>query len=189
MTARSRRTGSLRPSLAALVGMVALTAVCETLEFNQLFVSAGAAVDPPNTGMADSVALENAFDRFAAGAAPANILILSLANLRGISDETVNAGGRVAVDRATGVVSSNVQLLPPAETFDLWLVDNQPGSGHTALAEPGDALLKVGTYAFLSGRHRLTVPLGGSAFASFYPDRAFVVRSGESPIEAFVLTG
>jgi cytochrome c peroxidase len=33
------------------------------------------------------------------------------------------------------------------------------------------------------------VSLGSAAFTSFYPDRAFVVRSGQSPVDGFVLTG
>src|SRR5262245_54120771 len=90
--------------------------------------------DPPNTGMADPVALVNAFDRFAAGGTPANVVILSLSNLRGVSSEAVNAGGRVQVNLTTGAVGSNVQLLPLQETFDLWLIDNQPSPGHTTLA-------------------------------------------------------
>ena len=132
--------------------------------------------------MADPVALVSAFDRFAAAGAPANVVILSLSNLRGVSSEAVNAGGRVAVDLATGTVGSSVELLPLDGTFDLWLIDNQPGPGHTTLAEQGDALMKVGTYAVVSGRHRLSVSLGPTAFTSFFPDRAFVVRSGESPV-------
>jgi len=50
-------------------------------------------------------------------------------------------------------------------------------------------LMKVGTYAFVSGRHRLNVPLGTAAFTGFYPARAFVVRSGQRPVDGFVLTG
>ena len=145
--------------------------------------------DLPNTGMADPVALVNAFDRFATGGAPANIVILSLSNLRGVSSEALNAGGRVAVDLTTGAVGSNVRLLPPGDTFDLWLIDNQPGAGHSTLADQGDGLLKVGMYTESSGRHTLSVSLGPTAFTSFYPDRAFVVRSGQSPLDGFVLTG
>ena len=66
------------------------------------FVAVSAHGDPPNTGMADPVALVNAFDRFAAGGAPANIVILSLSNLRGVSSEAVNAGGRVEVEPRDG---------------------------------------------------------------------------------------
>jgi mono/diheme cytochrome c family protein len=153
------------------------------------FVAVRAAGDPPNTGMADPVALANAFDRSLTGPVPASGVLLPLANLRGVSNEAVNAGGRVTVDLTTGAVISNLQLLPPADTFELWLVDNQPHAGHTTLAEHGDSLLKVGTYAFVAGRHRLNAALGAAAFATFYPDRAFVVRPGQSPMNGFLLTG
>jgi cytochrome c peroxidase len=152
-------------------------------------VAVSADEDPPNTGMADPVALVTAFDRFAAAGDDGTLLVLSLSNLRGISSEPVNAGGSVRVDLTTGTVVSNVQLLPLDATFDLWLVDNQPAPGHTTLAEPADTLLRVGTYAVASGRHRLSVVLGPTAFTGFFPDRAFVVRAGESPLNAFVLTG
>ena len=168
-------------SLARAVGVSILASVG--------FVAVRAASDPPNTGMADPVALVNAFDRSLAAPVPANIVLLPLSNLRGVSSEELNAGGRVVVDRTSGTVSSNLQLLPPAEAFDLWLVDNQPHTGHTTLAEEGDSLMKVGTYAFVAGRHRLTAALGAGAFTAFYPDRAFVVRSGHSPVNGFLLTG
>ena len=164
------------------IGVVALAWFC-------LVAVRAAGDDPPNTGMADPIALVNAFERFAAGGSPANIVILSLSNLRGVSSEAVNAGGRVGVDLATGAVGSNVRLLPPGDTFDLWLIDNQPGPGHSTLADHGDGLLKVGTYTVSAGRHILSVSLGPTAFTSFYPDRAFVVRSGQSPVDGFVLTG
>ena len=151
------------------------------------FVAPSAEEDPPNTGMADPVALEYAFDRFVAS--NSGELVLSLSSLRGLTTESLNAGGRVTIDLAAGVVASAVRLLPTDGTFDLWLVDNQPGAGHTTLAEPSDVLMRVGTYAVASGAHRLSVQLGPTAFTSFFPDRAFVVRSGQSPMDSFVLTG
>ena len=155
------------------------------------FVAARAVGDdnPPNTGMGDPVALVNAYDRFAAGGDPPDVVTLSLSNLRGLSSEAVNAGGQVTVNLATGTVNSLVQLLPADGTFDLWLIDNKPGAGHTTFAQQGDDLMKVGTYAPASGGQTLSVSLGSSAFTSFFPDRAFVVRSGESPVDGFVLTG
>ena len=165
------------------------SASCIVVLAGLAFVAVSANGDPPNTGMADPVALVSAFDRFAAGAAPTNVVTLSLSNLRGVSSEAVNAGGQVVVDLATGTVGSNVELLPLGDTFDLWLIDNRPNPGHTTLAEHGDALKKVGTYLVVSGRHTLSVPLGPTAFTGFFPDRAFVVRSGESPVAGFVLTG
>jgi len=152
-------------------------------------VAVGADADPPNTGMADPVAVATAFDRLAGGSDDGTRQVLSLSSLRGISSEPLNAGGRVSVDLTTGVVVSDVQLLPLDATFDLWLVDNQPAPGQTTLAEPADLLLRVGTYAVASGSHRLSVVLGPTAFTDFFPDRAFVVRAGENPISSFVLTG
>jgi cytochrome c peroxidase len=142
-----------------------------------------------NTGMADPTALVNAYDRFAAGDPPPNVVSLSLSNLRGLSSEAVNAGGQVTVDLVTGTVNSVVRLLPSEGMFDLWLVDNKPGPGHTTFAELGDGLLKVGAYTPSSGVHTLSVSLGAAAFAGFFPDRAFLVGSGSSPVEGFVLTG
>ncbi len=154
------------------------------------FVAARVAGDegPLNPGMADPGAVVSAYDRLAA-ATPANMVGLSLSNLRGLSDEAVNAGGQVTVDLTTGNVDSTVRLLPDDGVFDLWLIDNQPAPGHTTFAENGDILLKVGTYAPVSGGQGLSLSLGASAFSSFYPDRAFVVRAGESPLDGFILTG
>jgi cytochrome c peroxidase len=139
--------------------------------------------------MADPAAFVNAYDRFAAGGDPPDILTLSLSNLRGLSREAVNAGGLVTINLATGTVSSDVQLLPPDGTFELWLIDNKPGAGHTTFAHEGDDMMKVGAYVPSAGGQTLSTSLGPSVFASFFPDRAFVVRSGESPVDGFVLTG
>jgi hypothetical protein len=86
-------------------------------------------------------------------------------------------------------VDATVHLLPAAETFDLWLIDNQPGPGRSTFAQHGDRLVKVGALVSASGRHRLAVSLGPAAFTNFFPDRAFVVRSGMSPVNGFLLTG
>ncbi|MET0167332.1 MAG: hypothetical protein ABW318_20295, partial [Vicinamibacterales bacterium] len=161
------------------------------LTFGALAIVAIRAADEPlpNTGMADPAALVSTFDRFAADRTDPNVLILTLSNLRGLSSEERNTGGSVRIDLATGDIASTLQLMPATDTFDLWLVDNQPVGGDTTLAESGDDLLKVGTYALVSGRHRVSLTLGPEAFTTFYPDRAFVVRSNRSPVDGFVLTG
>ena len=60
---------------------------------------------PGRTGRPPTTGLRRA-------ATPANVVALSLSNLRGLSSEAVNAGGRVTVNLATGAVTSLVQLLP-----------------------------------------------------------------------------
>ena len=148
-----------------------------------------------NTGMADASAFMAAFDRATAGA-DVMVQTLSLSNLRGLSTEPLNAGGMVRVDLTTGAVTSTVRLLPQDGVFALWLVDNRPGPDHTTLAEAWDRSLCAGAYAFVSGRHVLSVTLDPTALTDFFPDRAFVVRSSdpgrpcsETPLTSFVLTG
>jgi cytochrome c peroxidase len=148
------------------------------------------AIAQPNTGMADPAALINGFDRFVAGGGGNGVVVLSLANLRGLSSEPQNAGGRVTVDLTTGQVDSTVTGLPlDGSLFDLWLVDNRPSAGHSTFAESGDVLRYVGTYHVESGSHALRVTLGPAAFTAVFPDRAFVVRNGRNPKDSFVLTG
>ena len=164
-------------------------AVVVALAWLGLIAARASGSDPYNTGMADTAALVNAYDRFASNGGPSNVVRLSLSNLRGLSNEAVNAGGEVVVDLATGAVRSTVRLLPDEQTFDLWLIDNLPGPGQTTLAQHGDGLIRVGAYAAAAGNHVLSVSLGAAAFADFFPDRAFVVRAGQSPVEGFLLTG
>ena len=152
--------------------------------------------NPPNTGMADPVALMNAFDNFLKGvpAGQSHVLTMPLVALRGITSESMNAKGQVIIDLSTGSVTSKVRGLPADGAFDLWVIENRPAPGHTTLAEPQDQLLRVGTYRLGAceapgNTQALCVTLGARSFATFLPDRAFVVRSNQSPLTSFVLTG
>jgi cytochrome c peroxidase len=145
--------------------------------------------------MADPVALINAFDKFRAGVPPGGgqMLTISLVALRGITSESVNASGEVKIDLATGSVMSKVSGLPKDGAFDLWLLKNRPGPGNTTMAEAFEKvdLKRVGAYGYQmkENDHELSVTLGAASFATFLPDRAFVVRSNQSPLDSFVLTG
>ena len=146
--------------------------------------------NPPNTGMADPVALTNAFDRFLKGVpAGSHVLTMPLVALRGITSESMNASGQVTIDLSTGLVKSTVHGLPADGGFDLWLIENRPAAGHTTLAEQQDRLLKVGTYHASDPAGCSPGNLCASGFVTFLPDRAFVVRSNQSPLNSFVLTG
>ena len=162
-----------------------------------VFLSGAAPVsNPPNTGMADPVALINAFDNFLKGvpAGQNHVLTMPLVALRGITSESMNAKGQVIIDLSTGSVTSKVRGLPADGAFDLWVIENRPVPGHTTLAEPQDQLLRVGAYRVGAcespgNTQALCVTLGAGSFATFLPDRAFVVRSNQSPLTSFVLTG
>ena len=90
------------------------TAVVATLAGFAL-VAVGAHGDPPNTGMADPIALMTAFDRFAAGGDDGTVQVLSLSNLRGISSEPLNAGGRVSVESVPGRKTAFTLHLPATD--------------------------------------------------------------------------
>ena len=146
----------------------------------------------PNTGMADPEALINAFDRYVSGLSSAGggrFLVVPLTSLRGLTSESFNAGGSVRIDLSDGSVVSQVRGLPSVDSFDLWLIDNRSGAGQTTFAESHDVLLKVGTYSWISGQHTLSVTVGSPLLSGFFADRAFVVRSNQSPLSSFVLTG
>jgi cytochrome c peroxidase len=153
--------------------------------------------NPPNTGMADPAALMNAFDKYVAGlpAGAGTHLVMSLVALRGLTSESMNASGNVTIDLYAGSVFSPVSGLPADGAFDLWLIQNRPGPGHTTMAEPHDISIRVGSYQAQSCPTPeptllcVSVSLGTNTFAKFLPDRAFVVRSNQSPLNAFVLTG
>ena len=144
----------------------------------------------PNTGMADPYAFMNAFDRHPPASSTAiAFLTFPLTSLRGLTSESFNAGGTVRIDLSNGSVVSEIRGLPSADAFDLWLIDNRSGVGQTTFAEPQDVLLKVGTYSWTSGAHTLSVAVGSPLISGFFADRAFVVRSSQSPLNSFVLTG
>lgn len=149
------------------------------------------AVNQPNTGMADPAALVSGFDRYVASLAVGgeNTLVISLTALRGLTSESFNAGGRVTINVTDGSVVSQVRGMPQDGSFDLWLMDNRPAPGHTTMAESQDVLVKVGSYQLQTGVHRLSVTLSPNPFAAMIPDRAFVVRSNQTPRNSFVLTG
>ena len=178
------RTGKKSLKRFAIGGMALVGLACFALGFPR------EGVTRPNTGMADPLALMSAFDRYVTARSTVNsFLTLPLTGLRGLTSESFNAGGSVRIDLRDSVVYSEITGLPQDVLFDLWLIDNRAGAGHTTFAESHDVLLKVATYGWVSGVHSLTTTLAGRLPSGFYPDRAFVVRTNQSPLNSFVLTG
>ena len=155
-----------------------------------LFSHAQNETDPPNTGMADPAAVIHAFDRFRSQLPDAGrTLVIPLTTLRGITSESLNSGGSVRIDMAAGSITSEVTGLPSTGVFDLWVIDNRPAHGHSTLAEPSDVMIRIGSYAAAASAHTLSATIARERLNGFFPDRAFVVRSNQSPLSSFVLTG
>ncbi len=109
-----------------------------------------------------------------------------LGNSTDLSSEIVQAHGMVKADLIGGSVEVEVEGLEgPA---DVWLLDNQPGPGRTALPEPGDRMIHLGR---LEGGavSRTTAVLGQEFFKDFELDWVVVSRAGQNPVESRVLLG
>jgi hypothetical protein len=71
---------------------------------------------------------------------------------------------------------------------DAYVTEPRPPRVLAAIARSALVFTELGDTAAAAAR-TLSVTLGPTAFAGFFPDRAFVVRSEESPVDSFVLTG
>jgi len=143
------RIGSKSRKWNAIAGLFLIA-----LAFVGLGFTKQSASDAPNTGMADPDALIHAFDRYLSGlptSGGGQFLVMPLTSLRGLTSESLNAGGSVTIDLTIGAVVSQVRGLPSSDTFDLWLIDNRSGVGQTTFAESDDLFVKVGTYSWTSG--------------------------------------
>ena len=106
---------------------------------------------------------------------------IQLSWVRGLSTEpTLRARGRARVDLLAGEVEVVVSGAASGP-FDVWLVDNLPGPGRSALPELGDRMVKVGRLlgqgGVLTARHEF----GEGFFASFQLDQVVVTRAGQDP--------
>jgi len=100
------------------------------------------------------------------------------------------AGGTVTLDLLGGTVRAELTGL--SEPLDLWLVDNRPGGGRSALPEPGDRRVRLGRLAPAPPGTAATLDreLGPDFFDRFDVDLAVATVAGEPPfIEAPLFGG
>ncbi|HEV2845893.1 MAG TPA: hypothetical protein VG477_13655 [Thermoanaerobaculia bacterium] len=113
-------------------------------------------------------------------------VILALNWSKGMSREYTEASGVARLDLVGGSAEVELAGLKPGESWDVWLVENQPGG--SALPEPSDRAQRLGRVAADQGRARLTVRLEPGFFERFQADMVVVSRAGTRP-EAGVLFG
>ncbi len=107
-------------------------------------------------------------------------IVLSLAWSKAFSKEFTSAHGHVKLDLIDGSVSVQVQGIGDSDISDVWLVDNQPGSSHSAAPEPGDNMLWVGTLQ-RSGEYASLNAEIGNVFEDLEVDLVAVTQSGKDP--------
>lgn len=116
-------------------------------------------------------------------------MMLSIGWFKGLSTESTGASGIVKLNLIDGVVSVKANGLSPSQSWDVWLIDNRPGAGHSVLPEPGDDLMKIGTLNNYDKVATLEASFGSDAFADFEADLVVITRTGKQPSEERVLAG
>jgi hypothetical protein len=111
-------------------------------------------------------------------------LTLSIGPFKGMSTEYVDAKGYVKLNLVDGIVKADIKGLPASEGWDLWIMDDTTG---TALPEPGDNVVRVGSLTATDGVATIEAKLGDAAFTDFQPDLVVVTRAGKNPIEDRIL--
>lgn len=143
----------------------------------------------PTIGQASVGNLQKNYERWSSAygeADPAGPVVTLLWS-RGLSNEYSQAKGIAQFNLEKGMVNVRIQGLEDTAISDVWLVDNQPGPGHTVMPEPGDRMLKLGRLQFDGENAWLTEQVDG--LSDFQVDLVVVARQGEAIDRQGVLYG
>ena len=174
-----------------VVGLVTVFAVC-------LFASCGPHDERPQLDSASAFAhggtanrLEAAYAKWIArhekNGGDHNVVV-NLGWSKSYSKKFTRARGRAKLDLIKGDATIEVQGLDDQAISDVWLIDNQPGPGHSAAPDPADHLLWIGTLKHSRDRATLSVQLG-DVFEDFEVDLVVITGSGKDPTTDGVLFG
>ncbi|BBL76485.1 hypothetical protein [Methylomagnum ishizawai] len=139
--------------------------------------------EPLFTGHGDPAALGRLFDRWAAGQREDGNrrMVVGLAPTWALSKATAAAGGRATLDLADGWMRVEATGLPAGTAYEAWLLDRH------APARP--AAFKLGTLAPDGAGYALSTRLDRDRQAGFTLDAVAVVRAGDDPAAAGLLSG
>ncbi len=115
-------------------------------------------------------------------------IAIRLGEARGLSDETTSGGGIVRINKLNGLVEIEIDGFLDGN-WDLYIVDNIAGAGRTTMADFGDKLINVGTFTVNKGKAKEIFYLEAQKLIENEVDRVFVSRTGNNPINSFVLSG
>jgi cytochrome c peroxidase len=146
----------------------------------------------PAIGIGDAEAFKASYDQWQARYTRAGgdrQFVLSLGYSKGLSSEFTKAHGRMNIDLKEGSVMVSVVGLPQNENYNVWLVDNRPGPGHSVKPEPSDRMILLGKLQHEDGIAKLKKILIYSELKGFEIDLAVVTRANENPATAGLLFG
>lgn len=142
--------------------------------------------------LASSEVLQARYERWAEGFTEnggASNLVISMGWAKGLSNERLPARGLTRFDVGASKVQAEVSGLPAGTSWDLWVVDNQPGEGRSVAPEAGDAMARVGSLTSSDGYATLEASLEPGFFDGFEIDLVTLTRAGTRPEEGVVITG
>ena len=116
-------------------------------------------------------------------------LLLGLSWFPGISAERSNATGLAVINMASGTVDVELTGIDRESLGDVWLIDNRPGDGASAMPDATDAMHLVGGLEIDGEIGVLRARLGAAVFRDFDVDQVVVARRGHGPVEGGVLYG
>jgi len=159
-----------------------------------LFVSQDSAPKPEmaELKLANAEVLQARYDNWAeqfAANGGADNLAISISWAKGLSNEHLPARGLTRFNVPEGTVTAQVYGLPENSSWDLWVVDNQPGPERSVQPEDGDRLRRVGQLAMTDTGATLEAALEADFFHDFEIDLVTLTRAGVSPVDGVALTG
>ena len=116
-------------------------------------------------------------------------VVIGLGYSKGLSAQFTKAQGAAKLDLIDASVDVEVRGLDNRVDWDVWLVDNRPGPGHSVMPEPGDLMLNAGRLTHEGEVAKLETDLGDDALREFQVDLMVVAREGDDPGKSGVLFG
>lgn len=113
--------------------------------------------------------------------------VLTMLWTRGLSSEFSKAKGIAQLNLEKETVSVRIKGLEDTDIADVWLVDNQPGSGRSVMPEQGDNMVKVGSLQFDGDKAWLDARIAG--LAEFKLDMIVLARRDGTPGQDGILYG
>ena len=166
-----------------------LTAGATVLAAGLLLLALGGAwwfsPELPDIGHGDVATLRASFEDWrrnyeSKGGSP-EVLKLNLGYSKVLSERYTKARGRLTLNLRDGRLAFKATGLAPGE-YELWLVDNRPGSGRGVRPEASDRLLNVGRFRADAGQGSLETRLKAGDLLGFTLDTVALAAAGKSPV-------